>query len=204
MKKFTVFMLALIATCVVCFGAVFTASAEEIDTPEQVTDETQNEPQTGDNEAVENENNIADLAASFLGWIKSQYGADYEKYYNSIIENWGSVEAYLLQFGEEYVPEKYSGGWDKFVNALSESAPVWAPILAIALVIVGVIVGKKVLNTILNKLIETRIKPIETELNKQSEVQIAQAKATRALLGTSEKFANERKALEEAEKTLSE
>ena len=56
----------------------------------------------------------------------------------------------------------------------------------------------------MNKLIETRIKPIETELNKQSEAQIAQTKATRALLGTSEKFANERKALEEAEKTLSE
>lgn len=195
MKKFTVFMLALIATCVVCFGAVFTASAEEIDAPEQITDETQNEPQTGDNEAVEDENNIADLAASFLGWLKSQYGADYEKYYNLIIENWGSVEAYLLQFGEEHVPDQYQETWNEFLSLISKVIPILALTFAFCIlscVVVFVFLRYK------------RLKVIETELNKQSEVQIAQAKATRALLGTSEKFANERKALEEAEKTLSE
>ena len=117
------------------------------------------------------------------------------------MEQWGSIEAYLLAQTDN-LPEEFQTGYTDFINWLSEYAPVWAPCLAVALVVIGFIVGKKALNKMLARQVEARISPIEKELNKQSEAQAAQLKATRALLGTNEKFAEERKAAETAEKNL--
>ena len=100
------------------------------------------------------------------------------------------------------LPEEFQTGYTNFINWLSEYAPVWAPCLAVALIIIGFIVGKKALNKMLARLVDARVSPIQSELNKQSEAQAAQLKATRALLGTNEKFAEERKAAETAEKNL--
>ena len=141
------------------------------------------------------------LVDRFIANLKDKYGDDYEYYLNAILEQWGSVEAYLLSLTDN-LPDELQTGYADFIGWLGEYASIWAPCLAVALIIIGFIVGKKALNTILNRIVEARIKPIQEELNKQSEAQAAQLKATRALLGSNEKFAEERKSAEDAEKKL--
>lgn len=174
---------------------------------EEFIGETQNEPVTG-TQTPENatgeetpDDGVTGLVDRFIENLKAKYGEDYEYYLNAILEQWGSVEAYLLSLTDN-LPDEFQAGYTDFIGWLGEYAPVWAPCLAVALIIIGFIVGKKALNRILNKIVEARIKPIQEELNKQSEAQAAQLKATRALLGTNEKFAEERKAAETAEKKL--
>lgn len=155
----------------------------------------------GTSETQTDGNETENLVDRFIENLKEKYGEDYEYYLNAILEQWGSVEAYLLSLTDN-LPDGFRAGYTDFIAWLGDYSPVWAPALAVALVIVGFIVGKKALNTILNKIVEARIQPIQDELNKQSEAQAAQLKATRALLGTNEKFAEERKAAENAEKQL--
>lgn len=184
--------LALIAALMLLlFTAIPLAYAEELP-PDTVAEEPL-EPTDGS----ETEN----LVDRFIANLKDKYGDDYEYYLNAILEQWGSVEAYLLSLTDN-LPDELQTGYADFIGWLGEYASIWAPCLAVALVIIGFIVGKKALNTILNRIVEARIKPIQEELNKQSEAQAAQLKATRALLGTNEKFAEERKAAETAEKKL--
>jgi len=141
------------------------------------------------------------LVDRFIANLKDKYGDDYEYYLNAILEQWGSVEAYLLSLTDN-LPDELQTGYADFIGWLGKYASIWAPCLAVALVIIGLIVGKKALNKVLNSIVEVRIQPIQAELNKQSEAQAAQLKATRALLGSNEKFAEERKAAEAAEKNL--
>lgn len=141
------------------------------------------------------------LVDRFIANLKDKYGDDYEYYLNAILEQWGSVEAYLLSLTDN-LPDELQTGYADFIGWLGKYASIWAPCLAVALVIIGLIVGKKALNKVLNRIVEVRIQPIQAELNKQSEAQAAQLKATRALLGSNEKFAEERKAAEAAEKNL--
>ena len=207
-----VLVLALFFIALVTVQAVF---AEEAPAPETTVEEPQDEPATdeqtpetpADGETVEppatdgTEDETAGIIDRFIENLKAKYGDDYEYYLNAILEQWGSVEAYLLAQTDN-LPEEFQTGYTDFINWLSEYAPVWAPCLAVALTIIGFIVGKKALNKMLARQVEARISPIEKELNKQSEAQAAQLKATRALLGTNEKFAEERKAAETAEKNL--
>lgn len=156
------------------------------------------------NEKVElftNGSETENLVDRFIANLKDRYGADYEYYLTAILEQWGSIEAYLLAQTDN-LPDEFQTGYEDFIGWLSEYAPVWAPCLAVALIIIGFIVGKKALNKMLARLVDARVSPIQSELNKQSEAQAAQLKATRALLGTNEKFAEERKAAETAEKKL--
>lgn len=197
-------VLALFFSLLIAVPAVF---AEEAPAPDTTAEETQNEPATGtetpetptDEETPDD--GVESIVDRFIANLKDRYGADYEYYLNAILEQWGSIEAYLLAQTDN-LPEEFQTGYEDFIGWLSEYAPVWAPCLAVALIIIGFIVGKKALNKMLARLVDARVSPIQSELNKQSEAQAAQLKATRALLGTNEKFAEERKAAESAEKKL--
>lgn len=194
MLKSQKLLLSLVLVAAVLFAVLSAfplAYAEELP-PDMVAEEPL-EPTDGS----ETEN----LVDRFIANLKDKYGDDYEYYLNAILEQWGSVEAYLLSLTDN-LPDELQTGYADFIGWLGEYASIWAPCLAVALVIIGFIVGKKALNTILNRIVEARIKPIEEELNKQSAAQAAQLKATRALLGTNEKFAEERKSAEDAEKKL--
>lgn len=194
MLKSQKFLLSLVLVAAVLFAVLSAfplAYAEELP-PDMVAEEPL-EPTDGS----ETEN----LVDRFIANLKDKYGDDYEYYLNAILEQWGSVEAYLLSLTDN-LPDELQTGYADFIGWLGEYASIWAPCLAVALVIIGFIVGKKALNAILNRIVEARIKPIEEELNKQSAAQAAQLKATRALLGTNEKFAEERKSAEDAEKKL--
>lgn len=194
MLKSQKLLLSLVLVAAVLFAVLSAfplAYAEELP-PDMVAEEPL-EPTDGS----ETEN----LVDRFIANLKDKYGDDYEYYLNAILEQWGSVEAYLLSLTDN-LPDELQTGYADFIGWLGEYASIWAPCLAVALVIIGFIVGKKALNAILNRIVEARIKPIEEELNKQSAAQAAQLKATRALLGTNEKFAEERKSAEDAEKKL--
>ena len=194
MLKSQKLLLSLVLVAAVLFAVLSAfplAYAEELP-PDMVAEEPL-EPTDGS----ETEN----LVDRFIANLKDKYGDDYEYYLNAILEQWGSVEAYLLSLTDN-LPDELQTGYADFIGWLGEYASIWAPCLAVALVIIGFIVGKKALNTILNRIVEARIKPIQEELNKQSEAQAAQLKATRALLGSNEKFAEERKSAEDAEKKL--
>lgn len=191
-KRIKLIFITILAAMLIFFtaGGALIASAEEVPetTPTEETD--------GDSADIEQ------LAADFVSWLKDTFGEDYEKYYNNIITNWGSIEEYLLQFGEENLPEQYQTGWYKFVGWLGEYSAVWAPILAVAIVVIVYIIGKKRFEAIVKKAVDSKTSALGAELNKQSKAQAAGNRAIRALLGTNEKFAENVKELEESEKEL--
>lgn len=216
----------MIAFTVVCLFATFTAAyAEETTAPEQVTEEPQNEPQIDDNEATEphttepteetteepNEDtdgttdtafDMAALVEKFTAYLKDKYGAEYEQIYNGIIEQWGSIEAYLVQFGEEYIPEEFNAGWSDFVEWLGVNAPIWATALAIACIIFIAVFGKKAFDKMVKKIVDAKVGVLSAELNKQSAAISAQMKALKTIMPTTEKGAAAVQELDEKEKEL--
>lgn len=193
-KRIKIILIMLLAATLVFFtaGGIMFASAEEVTVPpeqEEVTDDEE----TG---------TIEDVAADFVGWLKDTFGEDYEKYYNNIITNWGSIEEYLLQFGEENIPEQYQTGWQNFVKALGENAPFWAPILAVAIVIIVYLIGKKRFTAIIQKAVDGKTAAMGQELNKQSKALTSVIHSQKAMLGNNAKFADTVKDLDESEKEL--
>lgn len=194
------FMLCIAAMLLMfnCVGFAVIAFAEEETPPEQIT-EVIPEPEvpSEDNTAV----SIDGVAAQFINYLKDKYGAEYEFYYNQIIEQWGSVEGYLLAFGNK-LPEEYQSTWDKCVGWLNDYAPVWAVPLAVIIVIIVALVGRKVLNNAIERIVNAKLKPVEQELNLQSKATVSMMHSQKALLGNVPKFADNVKELEEAEKEL--
>ena len=147
------------------------------------------------------ENGLEGLVDSFTKYLKDKYDADYEFYYNQIIEQWGSIEGYLLSFGSK-LPEEYQSGWSKFVHWLGDYAPVWAPALAVAILILVAVIGKKQFNKIVERIVNGKLSPIVQELNSQSSATVSILRAQRAMLPKDERFAENVKELEESEKEL--
>lgn len=221
-KKILLFAV-MIAFTAVCLFATFTAAyAEETTPPEQVTEEPQNEPQIDDETVTEppttetteetteepgegTDDTAFDMAAlveKFTAYLKDKYGAEYEAIYNGIIEQWGSIEAYLVQFGEEYIPEEYNAGWGDFVEWLGVNAPIWATALALACVIFIAVFGKKAFDKMVKKIVDAKVSVLSAELNKQSAAISAQMKALKTIMPTTEKGAAAVQELDEKEKEL--
>ena len=180
----------MIAITIVLFFAfpVYKVNAEEVEEP-VIEEETQ-------------EFDIAELVDKFTQYLKDKYGEDYEEIYNGIIAQWGSIENYLLQFGDEYIPEKYNAGWQSFVKWLKNYAPIWATPLAIICVIIIAVFGRKTFDKIVDKITNNKLKPIIEELNKQSSAMATQLKALKAILPNNEKFSETTAEIESKEKEL--
>lgn len=147
------------------------------------------------------EQGIEALVTQFTEYLKDKYGADYEFYYNNIIERWGSVEAYLMSLGEG-LPEEYRSDWEKFIGWLGEYSVIWAPALAVAIVILVAVIGKKSFNKLVERIVNSKLSPIVKELNLQSNATVAMLRAQKALLPNQEKYAGNAKELEESERRL--
>lgn len=171
---------------------IFQNDTNSANSPDIVTDEKEDETE---NEGIES------VSERFVEYLKTQYGADYEYYYNKIIDNWGSVEGYLLAFGDK-LPEDAQSDWEIFVGALRDYAPVWATPLAIIMVIIMLVAGKRVLNKAIEKIVNAKLKPITNELNLQSTATVSMLNSQKALMGSSARFAENVKELEEAERGL--
>lgn len=200
----TCFLLMLAVTLLIftATGAVFTANA---DTAEPIATA---QSETGDNldgEDKENEDSgettFDKVVEDFKAYLQNTYGADYGFYYNQIIERWGSVEAYLMQFGET-LPEEYQTAWSTFVGWLGEYAPIWATALAVIMVVIIAVVGKKAFNKIVDRIVNEKLTPIVGEINAQSSAMISNLHALKALLGNNEKFKDTVKELDKAEEEL--
>lgn len=188
----------IFATALLLFitiGAGVASYAEEVQEPPANTEQT--------------ETDIDCVVEQFVAYLKDKYGADYEYYYNLIIEQWGSVEGYLLAFGNK-LPEEYQSGWEKFVGWLNEYAPVWGCGVAVIVLLIAIIFGKSKikklkewLTALIEKLVNKRLSPIENELNLQSKATLSLLHSQKAMFGSSEKFSDNVKELEEAEKELS-
>ena len=209
-KKFLLVALSFFLLFFMCIGiGVPPALAEEaIEEPPAVTDE------------VVDENSMPALVERFTEYLKEKYGDDYEYYYNQIMEEYGSIEHYLLSFTDK-LPEEYQDGWMQFVAWLHEYSVVWAPILTIIILIVIAIVGrvivkkkydkafanvKKWFESFVDKKIKDKLNekmtPIAEELNLQSAAIGSIMRSQQALLGPADKFADVVKDLEKNEKEL--
>ena len=181
-------LIAVLMALMLCPVALNTASADDGVETETV-------------QTVDRGEGIEHIADTFIEYLKERYGDDYEHYYTQIIENWGSVEAYLLTFGEK-LPEKRKTSWQKFVGWLREYASVWAPPFAVAMVIIVALIGKKHFDKIIERIVNAKLKPIVGELNKQSKATVSILHSQKALLGSVPKFTDNVKELEESEKEL--
>lgn len=189
-KTALVTLLAAMLLIIICTGATVNAYASaETFSPGQAE------------EAETEENGIDAIAVQFLDYLKSRYGSEYELYYNAIIDRWGSIEGYLLAFGDR-LPEEQQTGWDKFVGWLGDYAPVWAAPLAVVLLIIITVIGKKTFNKIVDRIVNTKLSPVVKELNLQSNATVSLIHAQKALLGNNERFADTVEELTAAEKEL--
>lgn len=157
---------------------------------------------TENSEQTDTAFDMAALVEKFTAYLKDKYGAEYEQIYNGIIEQWGSIEAYLVQFGEEYIPEEFNAGWGDFVEWLGVNAPIWATALALACVIFIAVFGKKAFDKIVNKIVDAKVSVLSAELNKQSAAISAQMKALKTIMPTTEKGAAAVQELDAKEKEL--
>lgn len=197
MKKVKLALVIILAALVVSvsIGSVFIAFADTANESEAITEETV------DPNISANESSLEELVDGFTEYLKSKYGADYEFYYNQIIEQWGSIEGYLLSFGSK-LPDEYQSGWEKFIHWLGEYAPVWAPALAVVILILVAVIGKKQFNKLIDRIVNGKLSPIVQELNAQSKATVAILRSQKALLPKDERFAENVKELEESEKEL--
>ena len=231
-KKFA--LAALAAAFIFCGGAALSpAAAFASEIPEEVTQPVEELPAESENtgeidtEPPETDNggqtgtdggqDSQSFVEGFIELLKDRYGADYEYYYNLIIEQWGSIENYLLQFGEENLTPEQNDVYRQVITALGETSVIWAPSLAIICLIVALIWGKKKLEGIIEKFVKGYIDKTQddsaniqstqeaqnAELNRQSKALAATMKGVQALLGTADKFAEQRGEIEEAAKELS-
>lgn len=111
-KISTILVVALVSVftllvCLFCLRTNVTASAEEYDV-QITTQNAENEPTTPETntDGSLTENDTETISDSVKSYLQSIYGDDYEKYYNQIIDHWGSVEKYLLNASESF-PEEY-------------------------------------------------------------------------------------------------
>lgn len=194
-KKFS--KLLLIVSLILCcaIGVLFmggAALAEDAET--HVTDEIGGE----EDKADEYDNGLQDLVDDFLAGLKEKYGDEYETYYNAILAEWGSIEAYLLSLAENgTIPDVATDGWTKFVKWLGEYAPIWGSVLAVTALIIVIMFGKKALKKVTGFVTNTgsKFKTLFAELNKMENVQIAQNRALEKLLGENERYAEQRQDL---------
>lgn len=200
-----ILLLPLMVTLIIfmCTAMTVSAFAEETETIQKQSTLPENiaKGKEIDEEGAKDKADIDAIAEQFTAYLKEEYGADYEFYYNQIIEQWGSIEGYLLALGEK-IPDKYRSSWDKVVGWLGEYSVIWAPAFALAIVIIVAVIGKKQANAVVEKIVEGKLSPIVQELNLQSNATLSLIHAEEALLGKSDRFIETVKELEESEKEL--
>lgn len=198
--------LALIICLIVCLavGTLCMGGAAVVHADEPTEQET---PAMGEIEgdadkADESEDNGSQsLVDGFLAQLKEKYGDEYETYYNAIIAEWGSIEAYLLSLADDgIIPDAAADGWKAFVHWLGEYWPIWATILAIIFLIIVIALGRKALNRVAAfvKLSGGKFKTLFSCVNKMYQADLAEMQALIKLLGENERFAEERKELQKA------
>lgn len=208
-KKFTtVFILAIISVFIlsVCLFCLQTAYAEplgedgvEITTEDGVNESTPPETDTGEELPDVGSDTVSDSVKEYL---KSIYGEDYERYYNQIIENWGSIEKFLLSASEN-LPESYKYRVQELLLKVAPYVAIAAD--TIMLLAAGFYIFYRAKK---NKKVNTDLEKVKAALNQTGTAELAiieslqaQSQSLKRLL-PGERFAAETAALTESEETL--
>lgn len=192
--------LALIICLIVCLavgtfcmgGAAVVHADEPTEQETPVTSEIEGDADKADESEYNGSQSLVD---GFLAQLKEKYGDEYETYYNAIIAEWGSIEAYLLSLADDgIIPDVAADGWKAFVHWMGENAPIWAPILALIILIVVIIIFRKKIKLLMSFVKLLFVRPT----NKIFKALIAQNQALILLLGNGERSAEAREALTES------
>lgn len=176
---------------------------EPDNTPAEPQDPTDGqEPETPEETPQENGNaGIAALVQEFIDELKEKYGAEWQKYYDAIIAEWGTVENYLLSLMPGDAPDPVKNAWLDFVDWTRQNWVILAGIGATILAVVAV-VAYVVLKRHASDFVKKKFQKQYDESNKQSAALRAQSRALRLLLGSNPKTQEAREELEKTEGDL--
>lgn len=196
----SVFMLLV---CLFYSQTTFAASADT-GTAEITAENAENEPTTPetDTDGSLTENSAETITDSVRAYLQSIYGDDYEKYYNQIIENWGSVEKFLLNASEN-LPEEYRYKATELLTTINAYIGVGADAILLLCVSIYIVYRAKK-----NKKINADLTTLKAQDNQIEVAQLAIIKSQKAQsaalqkLLPGEKFENEVSELTESDKAL--
>ena len=176
MKKIAVLIIGLLGLCGVLFMG--NASAAEVaEEPAQVSE--------------------SGLAEEFIQTLKDRYGEQWETYYNAILDEWGTVEAFLLSAMPDGAPDVAKDGWNKFVDWTRENWVIIAAVGAVVLTVIVVLFGKKCVGLIVGffKKMFSLVGKLFSGVNLLYKNAKAQNDALLALMGNNPRFYAQRDAL---------
>lgn len=139
----TVFMLAACLLCLPSTYAVYAAESEVTETTgENLTGDTaaDGDDSTSEETPAEGETELTDkekLEQTVKEYLQNIYGDNYETYYNQIIENYGSLEEWVVKAGNNVLPEEYQYKLTELMNNVKNYIGVIADGL---LLVIGVVV----------------------------------------------------------------
>lgn len=176
MKKIAVLIIVLLGLCGVLFMG--NASAAE------VAEEPAQAAESG-------------LAEEFIQTLKDRYGEQWETYYNAILDEWGTVEAFLLSAMPDGAPDVAKNGWNKFIDWTRENWVIIAAVGAVVLTVIVVLFGKKCVGLIVGffKKMFSLVGKLFSGVNLLYKNAKAQNDALLALMGNNPRFSAQRDAL---------
>lgn len=176
MKKIAVLIIVLLGLCGVLFMG--NASASE------VAEEPAQAAESG-------------LAGEFIQALKDRYGEQWETYYNAILDEWGTVEAFLLSAMPDGAPDVAKDGWNKFVDWTRENWVIIAAVGAVVLTVIVVLFGKKCVGLVVGffKKMFSLVGKLFSGVNLLYKNAKAQNDALLALMGNNPRFSAQRDAL---------
>jgi len=175
-QKLAVVLLALISVftlsaCCLTFSrsvdTVFTVYAAETAEGTEQTEEETTEPTEPTTEGQEEEVDNETIAANVKEYLQSIYGDDYETYYNQIIENWGSVEKYLLSASEN-LPEEHQYKVTELITKINTYIGVAAD--GVLLLCVGIYI---ICRARKNKKVQSDLDRLKTASNQTQSAELA-------------------------------
>lgn len=184
MKKFLVFLTALLCAVLLVGGVCSASVADAAEEPAQTTE--------------------SGLAEEFIQTLKDRYGEQWETYYNAILDEWGTVEAFLLSAMPDGAPDVVKDGWTKFVDWTRDNWVILAAIGATIAVVIVLVFGKKVLTLIIEffKNLFAKVGKIFTAINTLYKNAKAQNDALLKLMGDNPKFEQERDGLKKSSEEM--
>lgn len=206
-KTITCFILSLLlvfmlSVCLFCSRTVFVTYAEE--TPQSTEESSENEPTEPGTEVdgSTTESPADSISERVKAYLQSIYGDDYEKYYNEIIEHWGSIENFLLNASEN-MPEEYRYKATELLTTVNAYIGVGADMILLlfgAVFLIYIIKKQRKTNADL-----TTLKACDNQIEEAQlaliESQKAQSAALQQLM-PGEKFEGARAALVASDKAL--
>lgn len=176
MKKIAVLIMAILGLCGVLFMGN-ASSADAAEEPAQVSE--------------------SGLAEEFIQTLKDRYGEQWETYYNAILDEWGTVEAFLLSAMPDGAPDVAKNGWNKFIDWTRENWVIIAAIGAVVLTVIVVLFGKKCVGLIVGffKKMFSLVGKLFSGVNLLYKNAKAQNDALLALMGNNPRFSAQRDAL---------